>query len=118
MALQLGALRNALLEAGASPDTADKASEEVAGYEREFTAIRIQMDRGFAALRAEMADMRAELRAENAEMRTELRAENADMRAELRAENAGIRADIKMLKWAQGVNFAIGFAILVKLFIH
>lgn len=40
MALQLGALRDALLDAGAAPDKADKASEEAAGYEREIAAIR------------------------------------------------------------------------------
>jgi len=39
MALQLGALRDALLEAGASPDSARKASEEVAGYEGRLAAI-------------------------------------------------------------------------------
>ncbi len=39
MALQLCALRDALLEAGASPDSARKASEEVAGYEGRLAAI-------------------------------------------------------------------------------
>jgi hypothetical protein len=33
MALQLGALRAAHLDAGASADKADKAAEELAGYE-------------------------------------------------------------------------------------
>ncbi len=51
MALQLGALRSALLDAGAAPDKADKAAEEVAGYEREFTAIR-----------ADMADLRSDMK--------------------------------------------------------
>lgn len=40
MALQLGALRNALIDAGAKPEMADKAAEEIAGYEREFADIR------------------------------------------------------------------------------
>lgn len=39
MALQLGALRAALLDAGAAPDKADKASEEVAGYETRLAKI-------------------------------------------------------------------------------
>lgn len=34
MALQLGALREALVEAGASPEKAAKAAEELAGYAR------------------------------------------------------------------------------------
>lgn len=39
MALQLGALRDALLEAGASQDKATKASEEVAAYDSRLAAI-------------------------------------------------------------------------------
>ncbi len=39
MALQLGALRTALIEAGATPEKADKASEEVAGYENRLAAL-------------------------------------------------------------------------------
>jgi hypothetical protein len=39
MALQLGALRDALLEAGASKDTATKASEELADYESRLGRI-------------------------------------------------------------------------------
>ena len=33
MALQLGALRDALIDAGAKQEKADKAAEELAGYE-------------------------------------------------------------------------------------
>jgi DNA integrity scanning protein DisA with diadenylate cyclase activity len=40
MALQLGALRDALLDAGAKPEKADKAAEELAGYEHEFAEIK------------------------------------------------------------------------------
>lgn len=39
MALQLGALRSALLDAGATPDKADKAAEELAGYESRLARI-------------------------------------------------------------------------------
>jgi hypothetical protein len=40
MALQLGALRDALIEAGASEQKAAKAAEELAGYDREFADIK------------------------------------------------------------------------------
>ncbi len=40
MALQLGALRAALLEAGASDNSAHKAAEEVATYGRELSDIK------------------------------------------------------------------------------
>jgi uncharacterized protein (DUF3084 family) len=39
MALQLGALRSALTEAGASKERAEEASEEVAGYEVRLTRL-------------------------------------------------------------------------------
>jgi hypothetical protein len=39
MALQLGALRSALISAGASQEEADKAAEELAGYETRFLKI-------------------------------------------------------------------------------
>jgi hypothetical protein len=40
VALQLGALRDALLDAGATAAKADKAAGELAGYEREFADIK------------------------------------------------------------------------------
>ena len=39
MALQLGDLRDALIEAGATPETAGKAAEEVAGYDNHLASI-------------------------------------------------------------------------------
>ncbi len=39
MALQLGDLRDALIDAGASPEKAEKAAEEVAGYENRLTRL-------------------------------------------------------------------------------
>ena len=39
MALQLGALREALLSAGADPEKADRAAEELAGYETRLGGI-------------------------------------------------------------------------------
>ena len=40
MALMLGALRDALVNAGADDESARKAAEEVAGYERELAGIK------------------------------------------------------------------------------
>jgi hypothetical protein len=45
MALQLGALREALIEAGASTDKADKAAEEVASYENRLAGIETKLVR-------------------------------------------------------------------------
>lgn len=39
MALQLGALRDALIEAGASEDKASRAAEELASYENRLASM-------------------------------------------------------------------------------
>jgi hypothetical protein len=39
MALQLGAIRDALIDAGATPAKADKAAEELASYENRLASI-------------------------------------------------------------------------------
>ena len=39
MALQLGAVRDAFLDAGASPDKANAAAEELAGYDRRLATL-------------------------------------------------------------------------------
>jgi hypothetical protein len=43
MALQLGALREALLDAGASPEKANKAAEELASYETRLAGIETKL---------------------------------------------------------------------------
>ena len=43
MALQLGVLRDALVEAGASADSARRASEEVASYESRLAGIEARL---------------------------------------------------------------------------
>jgi hypothetical protein len=43
MALQLGALRDALIDAGATPDKASEAAAEVAGYENRLGAIETRL---------------------------------------------------------------------------
>jgi hypothetical protein len=40
MALRLGTLREALIDAGASDEKAQKAAEEMAAYDREFADFR------------------------------------------------------------------------------
>jgi hypothetical protein len=43
MALQLGALRDALLDAGAQPEKAERAAEELAGYGGRLSAFDIRL---------------------------------------------------------------------------
>ena len=53
MAVQLGALREALLNPG-NADLANKAAEEVAGYESQFVSIKVEL----AAIRGEQTLMK------------------------------------------------------------
>jgi hypothetical protein len=50
MALQLGALREALLDAGASTEKADKASEELAGYDSDLKLLKWMVGGLYAVL--------------------------------------------------------------------
>jgi len=43
MALQLGALRDALADAGASPELARKAAEEVAAHDDKLQSLRLEL---------------------------------------------------------------------------
>jgi hypothetical protein len=43
MALQLGALRTALLDAGASQDAANRAAEELASYDNRLAGIETRL---------------------------------------------------------------------------
>jgi len=92
MALQLGALRDALIEAGASDARAQRAAEELAGYEREFAGIRGDMQLGFAKVDQQFAKVDQQF--------------------------AVVRGDINLLRWMAGANFALTLAVFVKLFIH
>jgi len=67
MALQLGALRDALLDAGASETKAALAAEELAGYENRFDRVERRLDqveRKVDGLRGEMNERFASLRGE------------------------------------------------------
>lgn len=61
MALQLGALRDALIDAGASEEKAQRAAEELAAYQSEFTALRDDMRDGFGKVDQEFATVRGDI---------------------------------------------------------
>jgi len=99
MALQLGALRDALIEAGASDARAQRAAEELAGYEREFAGIRGDMQLGFAKVDQQFAKVDQQF-------------------AKVDQQFAVVRGDINLLRWMAWANFALTLAVFVKLFIH
>ena len=50
MALQLGALREALIEGGTSPEKASKAAEELAGYDSDLKLLKWMVGGVYAVL--------------------------------------------------------------------
>ena len=99
MALQLRALRDALIEAGASDARAQRAAEELAGYEREFAGIRGDMQQGFAKVDQQFVKVDQQF-------------------TKVDQQFAVVRGDINLLRWMAGANFALTLAVFVKLFIH
>ena len=103
MAIQLGALRDALVEAGASPATAARASEELANYNSEFTAIREDMRAGFVK-----ADQ--EMRAGFAQVDARF--------AQVDARFVKVEGDINLLRWMVGTNLVLTVGVLFRLLTH
>ena len=62
MALQLGNLRDALREAGASEDSARSAAEEVAAYENRLVAIERQIGELRAYVDLQLTAIRTDVR--------------------------------------------------------
>lgn len=88
MALQLGALNQALRQAGVSDDLARQAAEEVATYEDRLAPIDLRMGRIEQAI------------------------------AELRGEVRALAGRLAAQQWVIGLTIALNIAILVKLFVH
>jgi hypothetical protein len=88
MALQLGALRDALIDAGASEDKAQRAAEELAGYQSEFTRVRDDMRDGFTKVDEKFARVDEKF-------------------ARVDQEFAAVRSDMRVLKWQVGLLYAI-----------
>ena len=103
MVVQLGFLRDALIEAGASEAKAGKAAEELAGYENEFASVR-----------SDIAAFRADTKTEFGVVRGEI----AALRGETKAEFAAVRGDINLLRWMTASVFALLLAVALKIFLH
>jgi hypothetical protein len=92
MALQLGALREALLDAGAQPAKAERAAEEVAGYETRFGGIEARLGR----IEGRLDGMDARLGGMDAKM-------------------SGMDSRLGLMTWVIGINMALTLAVLAKL---
>lgn len=126
MALQLGALRDALKEAGASDQAARGAAEEVAAYEnrlggveQELVGLRADIDRRFAAVDLRFAELRAELVQRFTEMRAEMDRRFAELRAYVDQRFTTIEGRLNLLGRMVGTLSAVQIALLLRLlFVH
>lgn len=100
MALQLGALREALVHAGAKPELAAKAAEELAGYENRLSAIEQRL----------------------IELRAYVDRRFTEMVARIEQRFTTIEGRINLLTWMVGSlgTVMLGFliAVFIKLFVH
>jgi len=81
MPLQLGALREALIDAGASPVKADEASEELAIYEHRLGSPELKVEK----LAGEVNSLRGEMKGEFNAIRGEMNAIRGEMKGGFQA---------------------------------
>jgi hypothetical protein len=94
VALQLGALRDALIDAGATPDKAERVAEELATYENRFAGL----DSRLVSIDGRLDRMDGRL-------------DGMDGRL------AGLASHIGVLTWAVGINVAVTLAVLARLLV-
>lgn len=121
MALQLGALGDALIDAGAKPELAEKAAEELAGYENRFDRLDREMERRFNGvdLRFEAVEREMGRRFNGVDLRFETVERELDRRfAAMDRRNDELGADARLLRWMVGFVLAFQVAMFIKLFVH
>ena len=125
MALQLGALRDALLDAGASEAKAALAAEELAGYENRFDGVERRLDQ--VAGRLDQVEQRldhVEQRLDRVErkvdeLRSEMNERFAGLRGEMDLRFAEVAGRLTRVEWMMGTLIVLVLGVLGRLlFIH
>jgi phage shock protein A len=121
MALQLGALNQALRKAGVDDDLARQAAEEVAGYEQRFLDLRTHMDQRFAEVDQRFAQV--DQRFAQVDQRfAQVDQRFTELRAYVDQRFTAIDGRLNLLSWMLGSfgTVILGFvvAVFVKLFVH
>ncbi len=102
MAIMLGDLHAALVDAGASDTLATKAAQEVAAYESDIGNIKQDL---------------SDLRNDTAEIKREAGRLTRDV-ADLKSDVGALKRDGAVLKVMVGTLYPMVLAILFKLFLH
>ena len=108
MALQLGALRDALLDAGASEAKAALAAEELASYENRFDGIERRLDQ---------IDQKIDSRIDG--LRNDMGAQFSELRGEMDGRFAELAGRLNRTDWMMGTLIVLVLGVLGRLlFIH
>ncbi|MEO8716030.1 MAG: hypothetical protein ABI369_13550 [Acetobacteraceae bacterium] len=104
-------MRDALIDAGARPEIAGKAADELAAYDDQFDGLRLEMREGFASVRHEMCEGFAKVEAWFPAL--DLKFASLDERF------ARIEEQFTRVYWMMGVLIVFVAAVLGRLlFIH
>jgi hypothetical protein len=107
MATMISEVYDAFIASGAPEDKARKAAEAMAAYDGHFN--RIENTLGV---------MRGDITNELTVMRGDITNELSVMRGDINNDLGVIRGDVNLLKWMNGITWALCVGILFKLFLH
>ena len=125
MALQLGALRDALLDAGASEAKAALAAEELAGYENRFDGVERRLDQVEQRLdrvdqRLDQVDQRLDQVEHKVDgLRSEMNERFTSLRGDIDVRFAEVTGRLTRMEWMMGTLIVLVLGVLGRLlFIH
>ena len=95
MAMMISEVYDAFLASGTPEDKARKAAEAMAAYDGPFNGIEHNLD----MMRGDINVIRGDINIVRGDINT-------------------VRGEINLLKWMNGITWALCFGILFKLFLH
>jgi hypothetical protein len=114
MATMISEVYDAFIASGAPEDKARKAAEAMAAYDGHFNRIENTLGVMRGDITNELSVMRGDITNELSVMRGDI---NNDLGV-IRGDINTVRGDINLLKWMNGITWALCFGILFKLFLH
>jgi hypothetical protein len=129
MALQLGAVLAAFRAADVPDDVAQRAAEELAGYENRFRDLETTMTTGFGEMRLgfervqrqfvdleakvvnQGASLEAKIESQVAALEAKIERQGAALQAKIERQGLSLRAENSLNRWM--VTFVLGLSLLM-----
>jgi hypothetical protein len=102
MATMISEVYDAFIASGAPEDKARKAAEAMAGYDGRFNGI----EHDLALIRGDINIIHGDINIVRGDINN------------VRGEVNTVRADVNLLKWMNGITWALCFGIIFKLFLR